>query len=185
MRDLGTCISARARARSSPSLCTPELTCTLFSRARSRHSRWRAFAVTRRDVPKRRANETVRNWFNEVGRSWRCARDEQYELLKRGRTGERARASERAREGGGRGRRAGGGGGGGGKRRRRRQSRAEHVKGDLKGKRRRWPMEKERAGRTGERERERAKHGWWGGKSMANRSQPPLVSWKLSCNRAR
>lgn len=49
-------------------------------------------------MPKRRANETVRNWFNEVGRSWRCARDEQYELLKRGRTSERARASERARE---------------------------------------------------------------------------------------
>jgi len=23
------------------------------------------------------------------------------------------------------------------------------------------------------------------GRSMANRSQPPLVSWKLSCNRAR
>lgn len=78
----------KQRARPLSFSLHPKLTCTLFSRARSRHSRRRAFAVTR-NVPKRRANETVRNWFNEVGRSRRCARDEQCELQKRGRTSER------------------------------------------------------------------------------------------------
>lgn len=44
---------------------------------------------------------------------------------------------------------------------------AEHVKGDLKGKRRRWPLKKKK------------------GRNMANRSQPPFVSWVLNCSRAR
>lgn len=123
--DLGSCTSARVLSFS----LHPKLTCTLFSRAQSRHSRQRAFVVTR-NVPKRRANETVRNWFNEVGRSRWCARDEQYEFLKRGRTNERGRKRRWQRQ---KSRRR--------KRRKEttaeRQNRTEHVKGDLKGKRRR------------------------------------------------
>lgn len=90
-RDLGTYISARPLSFS----WHPQINVHSFLSI-ARHSRRRAFAVTR-NVPKRRANETVRNWFNEVGRSWRCARDEQCELLKSDRTSERGRKKRRWR----------------------------------------------------------------------------------------
>ena len=99
------------------------------------------------ETHKRNGSELVRR-----SRAFSGAHDvhhEQYDFLG-------GNGAEEARRGGDEGEGEGGRGGEGGEERTARRV-AEHVKGDLKGKRR----------------------------NMANRSQPPFVSWELSCSRAR